>query len=151
MKLINYCYVLELEKEKIYVGYSQTLNQRLRTHFFPQSFPGDIKPVPWLDKYKPLALIYVMSEGTIQLENMLTLAYMNLLGWENVRGGQWCTPDMKYSPTPLQHFSVTALNSLPPLGSPCILEETYLKQDRFLKSLEEQSPSPESWYYCKYN
>jgi len=148
MKLINYCYVLELEKEKIYVGYSTALNQRLRNHFFPKE--EDKRPA-WILKYKPLALIYVISGGTIQLENMLTLAYMNLLGWENVRGGQWCTPNMNFPPPPLQHFSVTALNSLPSLGSPCILEETYLKQDRFLKSLEEQSPGPESWDYCKYN
>ena len=113
------CYVLELEEEKIYVGYTVNFKRRMREHF-NENESGNTQ---WCTRFKPKSLLYIM-EGDQSMENILTLAYMELCGWENVRGGAYCQVKMKNAPARLEAFSFTRKGeTLPLIGSPCILDQ----------------------------
>ena len=76
-------YALLLENSKYYVGHtSRALELRIEEHLSGK------KKTSWLTLYKPIKIIESM-EGDKKDEKALTLKYMLLYGWENVRGGPW--------------------------------------------------------------
>lgn len=84
-----YLYVLELEKGKYYVGQTNKPTFRYAEHI---SYCGS----KWTKLYKAkkrlvLKEMMVDSHQEAKLyENWLTLIYMEKIGWENVRGGDYC-------------------------------------------------------------
>ena len=87
-------YVLYLEKEKFYVGYtSYTDGFRINQHF---SGDGAL----WTKKYKPIQCI-IYRKGNEEDENKLTLEFMKQYGWWNVRGGNWTKIDIEEPPKEL--------------------------------------------------
>lgn len=83
----QYIYALELEESKIYVGWSEHLLERLRSHF--QS-GGSV----WTKKFKPQR-VKMIREGTKKDEDALTIEMMKKYGWRNVRGGKWTKMEIK--------------------------------------------------------
>jgi hypothetical protein len=87
-------YVLLLEQNKIYVGYSSRPDgERFFEHF-------NYNASKWTTKYRPIQVLQIL-EGELQQENELTLQMMDKYGWWNVRGGSWCKVEMNNCPTAL--------------------------------------------------
>lgn len=90
-------YVLKLEHEHFYVGFSaRYYNERLLQHLRND---GSL----WTKLHKPIGVIYVDKDGQKADENKLTLQVMEEYGWYNVRGGSWCKCEMKYPPKELSN------------------------------------------------
>ena len=87
-------YVLSLVDDKWYVGFSTRLNKRLAQHI-----KG--KGANWTKVYPMTGLVDVRV-GNVEKE--LTLEYMQMYGWENVRGSSWCAVDLKKPPVPLRQL-----------------------------------------------
>lgn len=83
-------YVLKLEGDFFYVGKIETalLENLLRCH------PGE-KGAIWTSIHKPIQILEVISAGNCSgsevrgLHNDITLQYMAIHGWRNVRGGDY--------------------------------------------------------------
>lgn len=87
-------YVLLLENQKIYVGYSaRPVGKRFLEHF---NYSGS----RWTSLHKPLEVLEVMDGDKIR-EDEVTLNMMERYGWWNVRGGRWCQVDMNSCPEAL--------------------------------------------------
>lgn len=84
-------YVLELEDNCWYVGYTHNLNSRISQHM-----SGNGSRWTQLHKYKKIKK--VVYPGSKLIERELTLKYMKKYGWENVRGAGWCVCEMKSCP-----------------------------------------------------
>lgn len=83
-------YVLELEENKYYVGMSRNVTRRFTRH-------GNGTGSEWTKLYKPIKILSSVdttllseSEASI-LEDKLTLETAENYGYDNVRGGQWCS------------------------------------------------------------
>lgn len=89
MEYLIIIYILELEKDKFYVGKSRNFERRLNQHTFG-------KGSAWTQLYKTTKVhktfqFSVNSEfEEIEKENEVTLQLMKERGWQNVRGGWWC-------------------------------------------------------------
>ncbi|MCU7121065.1 GIY-YIG nuclease family protein [Salmonella enterica] len=79
-------YVLKLECDKYYVGYTLNFHRRMEEHF---SGNGSL----WTQKYSPIECVEVIHGFELE-EKYTTLRYMEKYGSENVRGGPWCKVDM---------------------------------------------------------
>jgi len=83
-----FLYLLELENDKYYVGQTTDVDFRFKDH-------KSGKGAKWTKMHRPLCellrrAITVESAGeAVLLENEMTLRYMEIFGWENVRGGQF--------------------------------------------------------------
>lgn len=87
-------YILLLEKDKWYIGYTD----REDGERFAEHFTGNGSK--WTQKYKPIQVIE-WREGTLEDENKVTLEYMKKYGWWNVRGGSYCNVEMSAPPKQL--------------------------------------------------
>ena len=81
----QWIYVVLLESNKFYVGFSKIIMGRLTTYFLKHD--GD-QPL-FTNKYKPKKLIIVISVEDIKMEKTVTLFLMKKFGIENVRGGPY--------------------------------------------------------------
>jgi len=79
-------YILLLENNKYYIGITLNLNQRLAQHFTGEGSQ-------FTKKYKPLEVHKIIYNNDINesYENKITLEYMHKYGYENCRGGSWCS------------------------------------------------------------
>ena len=74
------------------MGFSTQLNTRLAQHI-----QGTASK--WTTLYPMKELVEVRLDN---VEKDMTLQYMELYGWENVRGYSWCSPDLDKAPVPLR-------------------------------------------------
>lgn len=88
-------YVLELEKNKYYVGHTKDTDlKRILDHGnTPQS-------ARWTQVYKPVQIVRTVPGSTCD-EDRITLHAMEVFGWQNVRGGKWCRVEMENPPREL--------------------------------------------------
>ena len=92
-------YALKLEQDKYYVGISND-EKRINNHF---NGTGS----SWTKRYKPVSIIEKIDNADKNTEKAITLKYMKLYGWRNVRGAGWtgfeiyCPNELResYSPT----------------------------------------------------
>lgn len=87
----SYVYVLELEDNRYYIGRTSNFIQRMKDHFIEG---GSI----YTKKYKPIKIKEVIEETSCCGERDKTLEYMELYGWENVRGYTWCREILSQKP-----------------------------------------------------
>ncbi len=73
-------YILELEGDKIYVGKTSNIEQRIEEHY---SGNGS----EWTKKYKPLRILKIIEDCDEYDEDINVLKMMKKRGIENVRGG----------------------------------------------------------------
>ena len=99
-------YVLLLQENKFYVGYSERpIGERFIEHF---NYRGS----KWTTLYRPVQVLQVQPGG-IEDENEITLRMMDKYGWWNVRGGSWCQVDIQSCPPALLEWQ--RLKLPPPL------------------------------------
>jgi predicted GIY-YIG superfamily endonuclease len=92
--LQGFIYILQLEKDKFYVGYTERKDgERFKEHF---SGNGSV----WTKTYKPIQVVE-WRKGTLSDEDTVTLECMRKYGWWNVRGGRWCDVNMTKPPEEL--------------------------------------------------
>jgi ribosomal protein L37E len=87
---VGQVYILKLEGNKWYVGYTERAIKRVLQH-------AEKKGAKWTKKYKPIEPIpYSMSEPIYSTkdEDRITLSLMAEHGIINVRGGRWCMVNM---------------------------------------------------------
>ncbi|KAI8897457.1 hypothetical protein BC833DRAFT_41363 [Globomyces pollinis-pini] len=99
-------YVLLLQENKFYVGYSERpIGERFLEHF---NYQGS----KWTTLYRPVQVLQVLPGG-LKEENDMTLKMMDTYGWWNVRGGSWCQVDIQACPPALLEWQ--RLKLPPPL------------------------------------
>lgn len=85
-------YVLKLENDKWYVGISRNVQRRYREHCLGMG-------AKWTKLHRPLQIfetreLQIKKQGKACIrEDAVTHEYAALYGWENVRGGGYCTVD----------------------------------------------------------
>ena len=89
-------YVLKLQSDKWYVGYTDRGIVRVLEHL---QNAGKFKAAKWTQKYRPInwedAVVEVTGGNkTLEDEDNKTLELMAIHGVENVRGGKWCKVNM---------------------------------------------------------
>ena len=115
-----YVYVLLLQEQKYYVGFSKNKDgclARINDHFTawpplslatssaPSSALASAAPAPvkttlnlgakWTQIYKPISVLEVFTNGSLTLEKQVAIQYIRKHGIENVRGGPWSRIDLK--------------------------------------------------------
>lgn len=89
----QYVYVLELAGGNFYVGFSESVMERIACHF---GGSGSI----WTQMHQPVRVVEVEAGGRAR-EREKTLEYMRIHGWERVRGAGWCRAEMLAPPQEL--------------------------------------------------
>lgn len=98
-----YTYVLLLQRNKIYVGSSDLLVQRLLEHRTMSRASAK-----WVREHGPVERVVEVAVNCGPEDEMYkTLEYMSLFGWQHVRGAFWCRPDMRAPPPALAWFERT--------------------------------------------
>ena len=120
-------YTLELEGGKRYVGYADDLPRRIAEHFMGRG-------ARWTRTHLPVKVLEVVP-GNKDLENATTIALMCKHGWRNVRGGLWCSVEMRSMPVPLAR----ALAQKPPREIPEAAGYAYECQDHLVYVQEDDT------------
>jgi hypothetical protein len=95
-----YTYVLLLQDNKLYVGNTNNIYNRLVDH----CLMGDSSSV-WVRRHGPVKrVVEVMRDCEREDEHYKTMEYMDLFGWQNVRGASYCRPTMRQPPAVLREF-----------------------------------------------
>ena len=81
-------YVLELEKNKYYVGRTRNSTFRLDQHF-------NANGSSWTRTYKPIKMVEQFDNCDVFDEDKITIKYMAKYGIENVRGGAFCQIELR--------------------------------------------------------
>ena len=91
-----YIYVLHLRTDKYYVGITVNPETRFELH-------RTGKGAKWTRLYKPVDVLLLEEiEGNCRKkETLLTLRMMKEYGYENVRGGKYCSIDMPFKSSEL--------------------------------------------------
>jgi len=87
---LEYVYILELENNKYYVGYTENFDSRMISHFGGNGSK-------WTKLHKPITVMEV-SRGSKNDEDRKTIEMMVRYGYENVRGGRYCKCEMLKEP-----------------------------------------------------
>ena len=102
----GFAYVLRLEDDCLYVGYTADPEVRISSHFLGRG-------AQWTALHKPVGIKSIQS-GDTQLENCLTLALMRQFGWQKVRGGIYYDVNMTISPPPIRRaYNLTMPAKIP--------------------------------------
>src|SRR5688572_17358222 len=75
-------YILELEGDRYYVGFSENYEARINDHFMELG-------CEWTRIYKPIKVHDKIPGGTLMDESNVTLGLMKKYGIDKVRGGPW--------------------------------------------------------------
>lgn len=95
-----YTYVLQLQNDKLYVGNSDNIYQRLLDHFL-QSPSSAL----WVKRHGPVQRVLEITRNCAKEDELYkTLQYMSMFGWENVRGSSYCKLEMHCPPECLSSF-----------------------------------------------
>ena len=86
-------YVLELEGGNFYVGYSDGIPRRIAEHWLGR---GSM----WTRTHPPVRMLDAVPGGK-DLENATTIALMIKHDWRHVRGGAWCSTELRSMPIPM--------------------------------------------------
>lgn len=85
----EHVYVLKLEGDKYYIGYSTNVKHRIDEHMHGNG-------AEWTKIYKPLEVVEILAYDEFK-EEMITKKYMKLYGIDNVRGGPYVKINLKNS------------------------------------------------------
>jgi len=80
-------YVLKLEHDKYYIGCSDKMEFRIQRHMKGNGSS-------WTKLYRPVCVLETLPGDKI-VERDVTLKYMQMHGWENVRGAGWTARTIK--------------------------------------------------------
>ncbi len=89
----GWVYVLELQDNCRYVGYSADPETRIACHFLGRG-------ARWTQLHPPIA-VESLQPGTKKLEDVITIALMVKHGFQQVRGGQYVIVNLLAPPPPI--------------------------------------------------
>jgi len=87
-------YVLRLIGNRIYVGVSTNVSERIDRHYRGTG-------AKWTSVYRPIGTVQIIRNVGPDAEKEFTLKYMRAYGWWNVRGGPWNRVELKHPPPEL--------------------------------------------------
>jgi predicted GIY-YIG superfamily endonuclease len=90
-------YILQLEHDCYYVGYTEDLQHRLKRH----SAKHKKSEHGWLELHPFVSVIYTKDNVTKDYERYATLKMMKKYGWQNVRGAGWTRAVLESPPKAL--------------------------------------------------
>ena len=90
-----FIYILQLEKEKYYIGKTNIPNFRIEKHF-------NSNGSEWTKLYKPLKILELIPNCDNYDEDKYTIKYMDKYGINNVRGGSFVS--IKLSKSTVDHL-----------------------------------------------
>ena len=93
-----YVYVLKLQDDCWYIGYSADPETRIACHFLGRG-------ARWTQIHAPIA-VESLQPGSKKLEDVVTIAYMVRHGFQNVRGGNYVLVDLPCPPPPIAAASL---------------------------------------------
>jgi hypothetical protein len=93
----NYIYVLKLINDKYYIGRTSNIQKRILQHTTKSGSS-------YTKKFKPIDIIEITNEISIDDENNKTIEMMKLYNWQNVRGGTWCYINLNNPPLQVSIF-----------------------------------------------
>lgn len=115
--VVGVVYVLGLEHDKKWVGYTTDFPRRIGEHWIASSFPDAGIYVPqWLRLHKPLA-VEQFCVGTPDDELKWTLQTMSDVGFENVRSSRFRKLQMTEAPVQLKRFQELQAKEITPCQS----------------------------------
>lgn len=82
----GWVYVLELENGKWYVGFTESVEDRVKSH--KRGNAAD-----WTELHTPIRIDELIPDGSKEIEKEKTIELMIKYGFENVRGGPWAAVD----------------------------------------------------------
>jgi predicted GIY-YIG superfamily endonuclease len=95
-----FVYVLQLQNNKYYVGTTDNIFTRLLDHEGRGRYCAK-----WVKLHGPVQrVLEIIQNARAEDEKNKTLEWMDLMGWENVRGGPYCKMDLQNPPTDLESF-----------------------------------------------
>lgn len=95
-----YTYVLLLQNNKLYVGNTDNIYNRLLDHCLMSASSS-----VWVRQHGPVQRVVEVSRDCCREDELYkTLEYMSLFGWKNVRGAAYCRPAMRAAPAALADF-----------------------------------------------
>lgn len=95
-----YTYVLLLQNNKLYVGNTDNIYNRLLDHCLMSASSS-----VWVRQHGPVQRVVEISRDCCREDELYkTLEYMSLFGWQNVRGASYCRPTMRAAPAALGEF-----------------------------------------------
>ena len=95
-----YTYVLLLRDNKLYVGNTDNIYNRLLDHHL-MSRSASV----WVRQHGPVQRVVEVARNCSRDDELYkTLEYMTMFGWENVRGAGYCRAVMRGPPAPLSQF-----------------------------------------------
>nr|QQV29257.1 hypothetical protein K-LCC10_0002 [Kaumoebavirus] len=86
--LPKFVYVLRLEGDNYYIGITTDIESRIAVH---REGKGGL----WTKLHPPIEKIDEYDNGSTELENEITLKYIEMHGWEKVRGASFTNPVQK--------------------------------------------------------
>lgn len=81
-------YVLRLQRGKYYVGKTNDPASRILSHFHGYGSA-------WTQLHHPIGVVEIRENVSNLEEDLVTQEYMHRYGWQNVRGGSYCTPSLR--------------------------------------------------------
>lgn len=96
-----FTYVLQLQNGKFYVGVTDNIYSRILDH----KLRGPSASA-WVREHGPIErIVQVVRNSPADAEAYVTLDWMDMFGFENVRGAGWCRLEMPTPPAALATFS----------------------------------------------
>ena len=112
----GWVYVLKLQDNCRYVGYSADPETRIACHFLGRG-------ARWTQIHPPVA-VESLQPGNTKLEDVITIALMVQYGFQNVRGGQYVMVDLPAPPPPI--VSARSIKPTPPAAVVAVAETSTL-------------------------
>jgi hypothetical protein len=104
-----FCYVLQCEQNKYYIGITADIYRRLYQHFFlggGSNFTATFKPIRVIEKNNIIHWCSTIGDKPYVYENQKTEEYILKYGKENVCGGKYCY-SFKYAKKPqVTHYLI---------------------------------------------
>jgi predicted GIY-YIG superfamily endonuclease len=141
---MEYIYILQLEKNKYYIGKTKNIEKRYKEH-------KDGTGSKWTKKYKPIKIINTFETISQFDEDKYVKEYMSKYGIENVRGGSYVSLELDdISIITLQKEIWHSKNLCTRCGrNSHFVENCYAIKDINGNIIDEESYSEESDYiYC---
>lgn len=95
---MEYVYVLKLQEDKYYVGYTTRIERRLHEHFSGRGYGSQ-----WTARYPPIEVVEIVPGG-YEKEWEVAGKYVRLYGRENVKGSLYVSGGVKGLPKPNSHW-----------------------------------------------
>ncbi|ARA71851.1 hypothetical protein BNJ_00004 [Kaumoebavirus] len=141
-KLDKFVFVLKLKGNNYFVGITTDVDRRIQQH-------SEGKGAEWTRLHPPIEKVEVLENGTTELQNETVLKYIEMYGWEKVRGSTFIDPIQKNHQVGIERLKkdyIPSATKKPPRiytkKEPKKLTKEEKKLDKKLKEFEVNCKGP---------